>query len=296
MITNNKMKSISGIKEISQHYDHFIFDVWGVLHDGTSAYPNVIETLEFLRAEGKKICFLSNAPRRAFKVAEVLARLGITDQYYDFILTSGEATYLDLEKNQNNNFKDFGQKYFYIGASKDLDLLEGLNYQMVDSADKADFAINTGFENRNSTIDEKLPQAIEAQKHNLPMICVNPDLIVVNHAGEEMLCAGILAREYEKMSGKVFNYGKPFSSVYNMTLEKFGNPNKSQVIAIGDGIETDIAGANKFEIDNILVTGGILANRLEVKFDQEAEQKKLEEVCNSYQIFPKFVISNLKLS
>lgn len=289
------MKYLSSIKEISNNYNYFIFDVWGVLHDGSRAYPGVIETLKFLKDAGKKACFLSNAPRRASKVEEVLNRLGITKDFYDFILTSGEAAFLDLQKNQQSGFNNFSNKYFYIGPNKDLDLLDGLNYEKVDDASLAGFIINTGFDHEDSTIAEKLPQIIEAKKYNLPMICVNPDLIVVNQAGKEMICAGALAREYEKMQGEVLYYGKPFPAVYKMTMEKLGNPKKSDVIAIGDGMETDIAGAKDFAIDSILVSGGILANQLAIKFHQDPNMEKLNGICQKYQIFPQFVISNLKI-
>lgn len=289
------MQQILGIKEIYNNYNYFIFDVWGVLHDGAKAYPNVIETLQFLKENNKKTCFLSNAPRRSHKVAAILEKLGIGKDLYDFILTSGEATFLDLQKNQEENFKNFGNKYFYIGPDKDLDLLDGLHYQKVANASDANFIINTGFEGQDSKIDEKMPQILEAKKHNLPMICVNPDLIVVNQAGVEMICAGALAREYEKISGKVFYYGKPFDAVYKMVVEKFNCQNKKEFIAIGDGLETDILGAKNFAIDNILVTGGILANPLAIKFWQDANIDKLKKICESHKIFPQFVISNLKL-
>lgn len=289
------MKLISGLKEISNNYSHFIFDVWGVLHDGNSAYPNVVDALQFLRDEGKKICMLSNAPRRSTKVAEMLNKFGVTSEFYDFILTSGEATFLDLKKNQDENYKNFGKNYFYVGPDKDLDLLDGLDYVRVESAAKADFLVNTGFENEHSTVKEKLPYIIEAKKHNLPMICVNPDLIVVRQNGQEMICAGALAHEYEKMSGEVFYYGKPFLAVYKMTLETFGNPQKNKIIAIGDGLETDIKGANSFGIDSILVTGGILAKQLNIEFWQNADEKKLAEICDKYHASPQFVISNLKI-
>jgi len=289
------MKYISGIKEIAANYNYFIFDIWGVLHDGSKAYPSVIESLKFLKDSGKKVCFLSNAPRRSSKVEEVLNRLGITKDFYDFILTSGEATFLDLQKNQQNNFAKFSNKYYYIGPKKDLDLLDGLEYEETADASQAGFIINTGFDGEDSTIAEKMSQIIEAKKYNLPMICVNPDLIVVNQAGKEMICAGALAREYEKMSGEVLYYGKPFSAVYKMTMEKFGNPDKKSAIAIGDGMETDIAGAKNFIIDSILVTGGILANQLAIKFHQDPNMEKLNGICQKYQIFPQFVISNLKL-
>ncbi len=289
------MKYLSSLKEISKNYNYFIFDIWGVLHDGSKAYPNVIETLKFLKDSGKNICFLSNAPRRASKVEAVLSNLGIGKDLYNFILTSGEAAFLDLQKNQQENFKKFSNKYYYIGPDKDLDLLDGLNYERVANASEAGFVINTGFDHQDSTIDEKMPQIIEAKKYNLPMICVNPDLIVVNQAGKEMICAGALAKEYQKMQGEVLYYGKPYAAVYEACFARFGNPEKSQVIAIGDGIETDIAGAKNFAIDSILVSGGILANQLAIKFHQDPNMEKLNGICQKYQIFPQFVISNLKI-
>lgn len=289
------MKFISGLKEIYQDYDFFVLDIWGVLHDGVSAYPNVIETLDFLRHEGKKICLLSNAPRRSSKVVTMLQNFGITPNHYDFILTSGEATFLDLKKNQEEGFKTFGQNYFYIGPKKDIDLLDGLNYVRVDEAAKAGLAVTTGFDGESSTLAEKLPQALEAKKYNLPMICVNPDLIVVRQNGEEMICAGALANEYEKIGGKVFYYGKPFLAVYKMVHEIFGYPENKKILAIGDGLETDIKGANDFKIDSVLITGGILANSLGIKYWQTADEKKLNSICNNYHTFPKFVISNLKI-
>ncbi len=289
------MHFLSSLKEISNSYDYYFLDVWGVLHDGASAYPGAIETIAALRKEGKKICFLSNAPRRSSTVAAVLERLGFTPDLYDFILTSGEATFLDMKKNQDSGFKDFGKNYFYIGPKKDIDLLDGLDYIKVDEASKANVTITTGFDGESSTLAEKLPQAIEAKKYNLPMICVNPDMIVVRQNGDEMICAGALAREYEKIGGKVFYYGKPFLAVYKMACEIFKNPPKHKIIAIGDGLETDIKGANDFGIDNVLVTGGILANSLGIKYWQDADKNRLEKVCHSYHCFPKFVISNLKL-
>jgi HAD superfamily hydrolase (TIGR01459 family) len=287
------MQFKNNIQELSDIYDHFIFDVWGVIHDGSSAYSGAKEAIELLRNKGKKICFLSNAPRRAFKVAEVLAKYGITANLYDFILTSGEATYLDFEKNQNNNFADFGPNYFYIGPKKDIDLLSGLNYKMVEDSALANIAVTTGFDNDSSTLEEKMPQLLQTKKFNLPLICVNPDLIVVKQSGLELLCAGALAAEYLKMKGKVIYYGKPFSSVYKMVCEIFDSVETSKMLAVGDGMETDIKGALDFGIDCALVTGGILSNKLSVKYGQIAEENKVETVCKNYQLFPTFVIPGL---
>lgn len=289
------MNFISSIKEISPLYDYFIFDVWGVVHDGTTAYPGAVAAISFLRKEGKKICFLSNAPRRASKVAAILQKFGITPDLYDFVMSSGEATYLDLEKNQKNGFKDFGHNYFYIGPKKDIDLLDGLDYKRVETAAEADFAVTTGFDGDDSKLAEKLPQALEAKKYNLRLICVNPDMIVVKQNGQEMICAGALALEYKKLGGEVIYYGKPFKSVYKMVCEIFNHPENEKMIMVGDGMETDIKGAGDFGIDSLLITGGILSNTLEINYQQTADRGKLEKICDQHQTFPKFVISNLKL-
>lgn len=283
----------SGIKELVNNYEYFIFDIWGVVHDGSAAYPNVVEVISYLRSKNRKICFLSNAPRRAAKVALVLEKFGITPDLYDFILTSGEAAYLDLEKNQKNNFQDFGQNYLYIGPEKDRDLLEGLNYNMVDSASQADVAITTGFDNDYSTIEEKLPQIKDAKDFNLPMLCVNPDLIVIRQSGLELLCAGEIAKEYKKMGGEVSYYGKPYETVYKMVCKIFKCSDTSKMLAIGDALETDVKGASSFGIDSALVTSGILSNILGTKYGQEADRDKLEKVLNESQIFPQFIIPNI---
>ena len=289
------MNFISSIKEISPLYDYFIFDVWGVVHDGSNAYPGALEAISYLRKEGKKICFLSNAPRRASKVAAILRKFGITPDLYDFVMSSGEATYLDLEKNQKNGLKNFGHNYFYIGPKKDIDLLDGLDYKRVETAAEADFAVTTGFDGDDSKLAEKLPQALEAKKHNLRLICVNPDMIVVKQNGQEMICAGALALEYKKLGGEVIYFGKPFKSVYKMVCEIFNHPENEKMIMVGDGMETDIKGAGDFGIDSLLITGGILSNTLEINYQQTADRSKLEKICDQHQIFPKFVISNLKL-
>ncbi len=289
------MKFINSIKELSEQYNYFIFDVWGVVHDGSNAYPGAIEAITYLRNNDKKICFLSNAPRRAFKVASMLEKFGVTNNLYDFVMSSGEATFLDLAKNQKAGFKDFGRNYFYIGPQKDIDLLNGLDYQMVQNAKDANFAITTGFDGDESKLSEKMPQALEAIKNNLTLICVNPDMIVVKQNGQEMICAGALAKEYQKLGGKVIYYGKPFTSVYKIVSETFGNPNNSKMLMIGDGIETDIKGANDFKIDSLLITGGILTNLLGINYHQNADQTKLESFCKQHQLFPNFVISSLKI-
>ncbi len=283
------MQFRESFEEIINEYEYFIFDVWGVVHDGVVAFPNVLKTFKHLQELGKKVCFLSNAPRRAKIVVEVLAKYGIHSDLYKFILTSGEAAFLDLKENERN----FGQKYYYIGPKKDIDLLDGLSYKRVDSAYGADFVVATGFDGEHSTLEEKLSQLHDAIKHDLPMICVNPDMLVVRKDGVEMLCAGVLAAEYKKIGGEVIYYGKPYQHVYEIAHKLFGFPDKKKIVAIGDGLETDIEGANIFGIDSVLVTSGILCNKLGVKFGQKADKNKLNEICSLQKTFPSYVITNL---
>ena len=302
------MQFISGISQIIDDYDFFILDIWGVLHDGRSLYPNAIETLKFLKEKQKKVCLLSNAPRRAFIVKEFLDKMLITNQYYDFIITSGETAHNYLDFNVKENYQYFGKKYFYIGPKKDIDLIKTLNYSLVELASDADFVLTTGFENESSTIEEKIEQILSAKQDNLPMICVNPDMIVVRIDGSKMQCAGVIAKEYERIGGKVIYFGKPFAKVYELAIDFFEKNfaqeiDRKKIIAIGDGIETDIKGAKNFNIDSILVLGGILSNQLEINFSQkfdnkfidDASKSKLNSICNNEKIFPKFVISTLNI-
>jgi len=300
------MQFIKTIKEIYQDYDYFIFDIWGVIHDGNQAYEGSIDAVKFLKEANKNICFLSNAPRRSFKVKAVLEKFGLSESLYDFAMSSGEATYLDLQTNQNDGFKNFKQNYFYIGPQKDIDILDGLNYNLVEDASQADFTVATGFDDENSTIEDKLPQIKQSLANNLTMICVNPDMIVVRQNGTKMLCAGEIAKEYKRLGGKVIYYGKPHNDVYKITYNMFANKvgdinkiNKKRILAIGDSLETDIKGANAFGIDSLLLTGGILSDVLKIKHDQDPSvsniKNKLEDIVKQSQTSPKFVISNLKI-
>ncbi|MFT5703900.1 MAG: HAD superfamily hydrolase (TIGR01459 family) [Rickettsiales bacterium] len=275
------------LSEIADNYDYFILDIWGVLHDGTHVYEGAIESLEHLRAKNKKICLLSNAPRRAQKVVVLLENLGIKRELYDFILTSGEATYASLFDSKST------EGYYYIGPEKDADLLHGLGCNIAADAADAGFALVTGFDDGNYDIATKIPQLKAAMDNNLTLICANPDLIVIKKSGEELLCAGIIAEEYKKMGGKVTYFGKPHKLVYEQVFKLFSNVDKSTILAVGDGLETDILGANRNQIDSALIGGGILANKLKIKHGDLPDEKLMKEICDQYSAYPTFVIGSL---
>lgn len=253
------MINYRSVSEFSDKYDAFILDIWGVIHDGEAAYPGVLQTMQELKKAGKQIIFLSNAPRRSFKVKRALAEFGITEDLYKDAISSGEVAYHIFANRQPPT-----AKYQYIGPEKDADLLEGLNYRAVGKAKDADFVLATGFDNDDSTLEEKLPQINDALAANLKMYCVNPDLIVVRQNGTKMLCAGVIGEYYAKQGGVVEFIGKPYRQVYDYIIKSF--PQNSRIAAIGDSLITDIKGANNIGIDSVLVLGGIL----------EAEKEPLE--------------------
>jgi len=281
------------ILEIADKYQYFILDIWGVIHDGDSIYEGVLESIKKLKELNKKIIFLSNAPRRSAIVQKVLAEYGITKKYYEFILTSGEAAHFYLQHNQQKGFNEFGKKYFYIGPQKDRGLVNDLEYAEVLNAKDADFNITTGFNGPGSTLEERKHQLDESIKYNLPMICVNPDLMVIKKTGQEFLCAGILANEYQKMQGKVHFFGKPHKEVYKILFKKLNIADLSTTIIVGDGMDTDIAGATNYGIDSALIPGGLLSNIVGVKYGQLPKKAKMEKIFDEYGFKPKYVIGGL---
>jgi HAD superfamily hydrolase (TIGR01459 family) len=288
------VKHINSIKEISD-YQYFIFDIWGVIHDGESVYPESIDAIKYLRSLNKNICFVSNAPRRNFVVANLLNKFGIDETLYDFIISSGEVAFINLKDNQENGFLEYGKNYFYIGPRKDIDLLQGLDYNIVKDAKDADFILTTGFDHDKSVDNEKLSQLKECLKYDLKMICVNPDLIVVKKDGRKMNCAGLIGKQYHELGGKVEYCGKPHKLVYKMTCNLFKTKEKRNIIAVGDSLDTDIIGANNNNIDSLLITGGLLSDVFQIKYWQNCNPRDIEQLCNEQNIFPNFVISNLKI-
>ncbi len=277
-MTNN-MQHIPSLSIVIDHYDALLLDLWGVVHDGSHLYPGVHDALQQLHARQKKIIFVSNAPRRAKKAAAVLTQLDIETTLYDRVITSGELGYQWLA----SGAAPWGKKYFYIGPGKDADVLDGLKYQRVDDIKQADFLLNVGFGSEEESAEDWSNLLRAAQKMRLPMLCLNPDFEVVKISGERFACAGVLAADYEKLGGEVKYFGKPFAEVYAQCMEWFALP-KSKVLAIGDGIATDIAGAVQAGIDAMLITGGII---------KKESSEQVSALCQKHNAVPKYVMPAL---
>ncbi|MGE0754235.1 MAG: TIGR01459 family HAD-type hydrolase [Alphaproteobacteria bacterium] len=271
------MKYINSLSSIIDSYDALILDLWGVVHDGTHLYPGILEVLRELKAAGKKVIFLSNAPRRAHKVVAVLEQLGVGSALYQEAMSSGEMGYRWLAQELR-----WGPDYYYIGPSKDADVVDGLEYKRLDDIKLADFLLNVGFGSEEQNSDDWMPLLRAAKGQSLPMLCLNPDLEVVKQSGERFACAGELAGRYAQLGGEVKWFGKPYPEVYDYCLHALGTT-KERVLAIGDSLHTDIQGAVDADIDCVLVTGGIL----------KPQAHRIEELCREHQLAPDFIMPEL---
>lgn len=253
------VRLIGGIEEIAAAYDGFILDLWGVVHDGVAPYPGVLDCLQRLRAAGKRIVLLSNAPRRADDVVRRIAKIGVPEGLYDGVMSSGEEAWQHLYRRDDPFYAGLGRACLHICSDRDLEIREGLGLDYVEGPEQAEFILNTGPAQWEDTIADYDAVLRAAQALSLPMVCANPDLVVM-HGGIMALCAGALAEHYEAIGGRVRWHGKPHPSVYDSTLELIGIGDKRRLLAIGDSLRTDIAGATAAGIGSLLIAGGVHAD------------------------------------
>ncbi len=245
-----------GMAALADRYDGFILDLWGVLHDGVAAFPHAIDCLEELKARGKKLLVLSNAPRRAAGVVERNIELGLVPELYDALHSSGEETWQHLKERPDAWYRDLGRRGFHLGPARDLGIREGLEVDFVEDLAEADFILNTGTgrpEDRVADFEDLLQAA---RSHGLPMVCANPDLVVMRGSAME-ICAGAIAARYEALGAEVRYHGKPHADVYRRAFALLGLEDRSRIAGVGDSFRTDIAGARAAGIDGIFVAGGI---------------------------------------
>lgn len=250
--------TVAGVGALAERYEALILDLWGVLHDGLKPYPEVIACLKQLRAAGKRLCALSNAPRRVDRIARHMHEMGLPTDLVDAIHSSGEATYEALATDGGR--PSFGQRCLHIGAPKDAHVAATGSISLVDTPRDADFILCTGVLSLDDTLDDYRPILGACLRHQLPLVCANPDLKVME-GDRWKLCAGSLAKHYEDEGGKVIYFGKPHRPVYDRCIEILGAP-RERVLAVGDSFRTDVAGANGAGISCLLVAGGLNADAL----------------------------------
>jgi HAD superfamily hydrolase (TIGR01459 family) len=256
------MEHLPGFAPIADRFDGFILDLWGVIHDGVNAFPHAVDCLRRLREAGKRTLLLSNVPRPNGAAQAMMRQMGIPDDLYTDILTSGEAVRRALQRPPDLWWAELGQRVFHLGPERDRGVLEGLDLTKVADPAAANFVLNTGpDDHRNPTRMSEFEDVLrECARHGLPMICANPDLLVIR-GGVKVLCAGSLAMRYKELGGDVRSIGKPDPAIYQPVLQSLGLP-VARVLAVGDALHTDIAGAAGVDIAACWVLGGIHGDAL----------------------------------
>ncbi len=289
----SELRLLAGIGEVAQSYDGFILDVWGVLHDGLKPFPGVLEALTRLKELGKRTVVLSNAPRRAAPVAARLAEIGIPATLYDHIHTSGEETWQHLSRRDDPFYAALGRACYLIAPPRDNGVMEGLDFDRVEDVKDAEFVFNTGPWGWDEDVARYETMLQAARARDLPMVCANPDL-VVHHQGRRAICAGAIAQRYEHLGGTVRWHGKPYASIYETTLALLDIGDRRRILAIGDSLRTDIAGANGAGIDSVLVAAGIHHGELGAPQGPEIDRAELERVIAAAGIAPKAAMAQLR--
>jgi HAD superfamily hydrolase (TIGR01459 family) len=256
------LRHLTGLAPLAAQFDGFIIDLWGVIHDGVNALPGAAECLARLRDTGKPSVMLSNAPRRSAALHKGMRRMGIADELYGPIMSSGEAVHLALRDRPDPWWSGLGNRVFHLGPDRDRNIIEGLDLRLHEAPDGADFVLNTGpDDHRNPTnLAEFEPVLRDCMRAGLKMICANPDLEVIR-GGVRVLCAGALARLYASWGGEVRSLGKPDPAIYAPVLGLLGLP-ADRVLAIGDSLRTDIAGAAAAGVASCWVLGGLDGDEL----------------------------------
>ncbi|PIO99582.1 TIGR01459 family HAD-type hydrolase [Pleomorphomonas carboxyditropha] len=250
-----ELDMITGLSTLAEAYDGVICDVWGVLHNGISPYPAAAEALSRFRALGKAAVLLTNAPRPAKNIEDLLKRqYAIGSDSYDEIVTSGSVARKVFENEPR-------RRVFHLGPPHNLSLFEGLDLELVGEEDAEYVALTGLFDDETESPETYRPMFSRFVERGLKLYCANPDVIV--ERGDRLVyCAGALAQLYVELGGDATIIGKPYKPVYDAALaaidRALGRPvEKSRVLAIGDGLPTDIRGAWNQGIDVLMVTAGI---------------------------------------
>lgn len=235
------------LDEAERDYRVILCDIWGCIHDGVTLYPGAEDRLRRWRTDGRTIILITNAPRTAEAVGEQLKRLGLDGSLWDAIATSGEAGIAALKGSE--------RPVGFIGTRSDRANLEGRGVRIADG-DDFDAIACSGLDETRRRVADYAEQVRPLAERDVLMHCLNPDRVVIR-GGVEEPCAGAIADLYLGLGGRVEYYGKPYPSIYRHAMGLAGNPPAAQVLAIGDGLDTDILGAARAGLDCVYVTGGI---------------------------------------
>ena len=250
---------IERFSTLAPRYDVVLADVWGVIHNGVTAFPETVDALQRFRLGGGTVVLITNAPRPADVVLRFLDNLSVPHTVFDGIVTSGDVTRAAIAARP-------GQSVFHLGPERDHGLFGDLDLRFA-PLEQADYCVCSGlFDDTRETAEDYRDTLTKMRAGGLFMLCANPDL-VVERGNDLVYCAGAIADLYEALGGQVLWAGKPHRPIYQQALaeamaRRGAEAPLNRVLAIGDSVRTDISGANRFGADSLFVTGGIHAEEL----------------------------------
>ncbi len=245
---------LTSISDLATGRDVWLTDVWGVIHNGVEPFASACDACTRFRLAGGTVLLLSNAPRPAASVAAQLDRIGVPRFAWDAILTSGDAA-----RSLVGTYA--GKPVFHLGPERDLSLYDDLGVTLTDATSAEAVSCTGLFDDEIETPDDYAEMLSDFAARKLPMVCANPDL-TVERGTKIVYCAGALAAAYETKGGGVAYAGKPYLPIYDMAfalVEKLKSKSisRERVLAIGDGLRTDIKGAATAGIDSVFIASGV---------------------------------------
>ena len=246
---------IDTLDSLAGGYNAILSDVWGVVHNGVRSSPEACAALARARAKGLAVILITNAPRPRGDVEAQLRSLDVPREAYDELITSGDVT--------RELIQTAPRRVFHVGSERELTLYDGLDVELVDEFE-ADAVVCTGlFDDETETPDDYAEMLRRLRSRDLPFICANPD-IVVERGNRLVWCAGALARDYGQLGGRTLIAGKPHRPIYDAALKAAGrilgrDVERREVLAIGDGVLTDVKGAEQAGLDVLYVSAGVHA-------------------------------------
>jgi HAD superfamily hydrolase (TIGR01459 family) len=270
---------------LAPHYGVLLCDVWGVMHNGLTAFPEACEALVRARDGGATVMLITNSPRPCDAVVPQLDQLHVPRASYDGMVTSGDVTRAVIAERR-------GQSVFHLGPERDLPVFAGLDVRLV-AADVADYVVCTGlFDDTRETPEDYRELLASLRARQLFFLCGNPD-VVVERGSELVYCAGALADLYAEMGGEVLYAGKPYQPMYRRALAKAealrgAKTPLARVLAIGDSVRTDLKGAAAFGVDCLFIKSGIHAG--EVGGRDDADPQALRSFFAQAGTMPKAVM------
>ena len=248
--------ALPGIASLAEHYDGFILDQWGVLHDGMQPYAGARDCLERMRAAGKRVVMLSNSGRRQSTNVRFMQEMGFAPALFDAFVSAGEDARSAIAHRATPFHARLGQRCFAFMRADDHELLEGLPIELVTRVREADFLLVVAIDSTRKGLADFEPDLQAARELGLPMVCANPDIFRFSASGL-VDAPGVIARRYEQLGGEVFYHGKPHPAIYASCLDALAGCSRERVIAIGDSIEHDALGAARAGLPCALVAGGV---------------------------------------